>query len=178
MEPAGGTQKGESMTSLMQPFILYAEDDPNDVFWLDCAFKNAGIAHPIKVVFDGQRVLEYLSGTEPFANRDLHPLPCLILLDIHLPKMNGFEVLEWIRQQPRLKHLPVVMFSNSSEPTDLEMARQLAANDYLVKPMDPSGFDPMVKTLRDRWLLQPVAGPPPWQNTAASINHLPTHGGA
>jgi CheY-like chemotaxis protein len=152
METAGGKQKDESMTSVMQTCVLYAEDDPNDAFWLDCAFKNAGIAHPIKVVPDGQRALDYLSGFGPFADRDLHPLPCLILLDIDLPKMNGFEVLEWIRQQPRLKTLPVVMFSDSSDLTDREMARQLAADDYLIKPEDPSGLDPLVKTLRDRWL--------------------------
>lgn len=65
-------------------------------------------------------------------------------------------MLEWIRQQPQLKSLSVVMFSNSSELKDVEKARRLGADDYLVKPMHPSELDQLVKTIRDRWLLQPV----------------------
>jgi CheY-like chemotaxis protein len=166
------------MMSVMPPCILYVEDDPLEVFFLEIAFKNVGLPHQLKVVPDGERALEYLSGSGPFADRELHPLPCLILLDIHLPRKNGLEVLEWIRQQPGFKSLPVVMFSNSSDVADTEKAHQLAADDYLIKPMPPCELDQLVEIIRDRWLVQPAAVRQECQNTAATINRPPSPGGA
>ena len=98
--------------------------------------------------------LEYLSGAGPFADRELHPFPCLVLLDINMPKTSGFEVLEWIRKQPRFKSLPVLMLSSSSNPADMEKARKLAADDYLLKPSEPLKLVKMVKSLHERWLSQ------------------------
>src|SRR6267142_4910873 len=139
----------------MEPgIILYAEDEPNDVFFLQRAFKLAGLAHLVKSVSNGQNALEYLSGAGPFTDRELHPFPCLVLLDINLPRQSGFEVLEWIRKQPRLKSLPVVMLTSSSHPADMEKARKLAADDYLLKPSDPLKLVELVKSLDDRWLSQ------------------------
>ena len=132
--------------------ILYAEDEPNDAFFLQLAFKRAGVAHPLKVVPDGQQALEYLSGVGPFANRNLHPLPCLVLLDINMPKKSGFEVLTWIRQQPQLKSLPVLMLTSSSHREDMDKARELAADDYLLKPSDPLQLSGLMKSVLDRWL--------------------------
>jgi len=141
----------------MEPgIILYAEDEPNDVFFLQRAFKLAGLAHLVKSVPNGQNALEYLSGADPFTDRELHPFPCLVLLDINLPRQSGFEVLEWIRKQPRLKSLVVVMLTSSSHPADMEKARKLAADDYLLKPSDPLKLVELVKSLDDRWLSQPT----------------------
>jgi CheY-like chemotaxis protein len=137
--------------------ILYAEDESNDVFFLKRAFKLAGVSNPLEAVPDGQIALEYLSGAGPFADRKLHPVPCLVLLDINMPKKSGFEVLEWIRQQPRFKSLAVLMLSSSSNPADMEKARKLAADDYLLKPSEPVKLVEMVQSLHDRWLSQPAA---------------------
>jgi CheY-like chemotaxis protein len=103
---------------------------------------------------DGQEAVAYLSGSGRFADRELCPLPALILLDINMPKKSGFEVLEWIRRQPNLKSVPVLMFTSSSNLADREKARQLAADDYLLKPSDPLKLAELVKSLNERWLSQ------------------------
>lgn len=146
----------------MQPgTILYAEDEPNDILFLELAFKKAGLLHPLKTVTDGEQAQEYLAGAGAFTDRALHPFPCLVLLDINMPRQSGFEVLEWIRRQPGFKSLPVLIFTSSSHPEDMEKARQLAADDYLVKPSDPRKLVDLVKSLRDRWLSEPTPAAQP-----------------
>ncbi len=99
--------------------ILYAEDEENDVFFLERAFKIAGLPHSLCVVADGEEAIQYLAGVGPFANRTCHPLPALLLLDINMPKRTGLEVLEWLRQQSHFKSMPVLMFPSSSRREDV-----------------------------------------------------------
>ena len=137
----------------MQPgTVLYAEDEPNDIFFLKHAFQRVGILHALQTVEDGQEALEYLSGDGPFADRELYPLPFLILLDINMPRKDGFEVLAWIRQEHRFKLLPVLMFTSSAHPADVAKARELGADDYLVKPSDTRKLDAIVQSVHDDWL--------------------------
>lgn len=137
----------------MQPStILYAEDEANDVIFFELALKNASSPHTLNAVRDGEEAIDYLSGEGLFADRALHPLPALILLDINMPKKSGLEVLEWIRQQPRFESLPVLMLTSSSRPEDMEKARLLGANDYLLKPSNPRELVEVVKSIYDRWL--------------------------
>ena len=142
------------LTSVDESTILYAEDEETDVFFLQRAFTKAGITHTLRAVSDGEEAVAYLSGSGPFADRELCPLPALILLDINMPRKSGFEVLEWIRRQPNLKSVPVLIFTSSSNPADKEKAGQLAADDYLVKPSDPLKLAELVKSLNERWLSQ------------------------
>jgi CheY-like chemotaxis protein len=86
------------------------------------------------VVIDGQVAIDYLSGNGPYADREKHPLPCLVLLDLKMPKVSGLEVLDWIRQQPNLKKRVVVLFSASALPADLDRAYELGVNSYIEKP--------------------------------------------
>src|SRR5579859_2734656 len=102
-----------SMTPLPQQTILVAEDDDNDVFFLERAFKMAQIAHPRQRVKDGEEAIAYLRGDGKFADRERHPLPCLMLLDLKMPRKNGFEVLAWARQQPNIRRLPVAILTSS-----------------------------------------------------------------
>lgn len=132
--------------------ILYAEDEEDDVFFLERALQIAGLPHALKAVVDGEQAVEYLAGTGHFGDRASHPLPALILLDINMPKKTGFEVLEWIRQQPRFKSLPVLMFTSSSRPEDFQTALKLGADDCVVKPSRPSHLAELVKVLCDQWL--------------------------
>jgi CheY-like chemotaxis protein len=137
--------------------ILYAEDEKNDIFFLERAFQSTGSPHSLNAVPDGEQAIDYLAGKGRFADRARHPLPALVLLDINMPKKSGLEVLEWIRQQPCLKSLPVLMLTSSPRPDDMEKARLLGADDYLLKPSDPLGLVELVLSLHDRWLSQPAA---------------------
>jgi len=139
--------------------ILYAEDEENDILFLQIAFERAGSPHTLHAVTDGAQALEYLAGEGPFSDRSRHPLPALVLLDINMPKKTGLEVLEWIRQQSGFKSLPVLMLTSSSRPEDMDKARLLGADDYLFKPSHPLQLVELVKSLHQRWLSQPAAAP-------------------
>src|ERR1043166_3670074 len=102
--------------------ILVAEDELNDVLFLQRAFAQAGVRAPVYFAKDGQEVMDYLQGNPPFDNPVEFPLPNLLLLDLKLPHVSGFQVLEWLRQQPRLKRLLVVVFSISGDPRDMSRA--------------------------------------------------------
>jgi CheY-like chemotaxis protein len=132
--------------------ILQVEDEEADIFLLAHVFKKAGIDSPLHVVTDGQMALDYLSGNEPFADRQKHPLPCLVLLDLKLPKLTGMEVLAWIRQQPSLRNLVVVVFSSSCQPADLEQAYELGANSFLQKPTGLAHSLEVAQLLKGWWL--------------------------
>ena len=133
--------------------ILLVEDDPNDVFLIQRAFSKANLANPIQVMKDGEAAVQYLSGQEPYADRDRYPLPILMLLDLKLPRRSGLEVLEWLKQQPKLKRLPVVVLTSSREHIDLNRAYDLGANSYLVKPVAFDSLLNMVQTLNQYWLI-------------------------
>ena len=133
--------------------ILLAEDDPNDVLLIQRAFQRNLVANPVQVVRDGDEAVAYLSGQAPFADRERHPLPVLMLMDLKMPRKSGLEVLEWVRQQPGLKRLPIIVLTSSNQSPDINRAYELGANSYLVKP---AGFDSLldlVKNLDMYWLI-------------------------
>jgi CheY-like chemotaxis protein len=114
--------------------ILLAEDDPNDVFFLQRALAKAGINFPLHVVRNGQEALEYLAGLGKFSDRVKYPLPSLLLLDLKMPFVDGFEVLAWARAQTELKQLPVIVLTSSAVDRDRQRTAELGANGYFVKP--------------------------------------------
>ena len=117
-----------------QRTILLVEDNDDDVFIMQNTFKRASVANPVQVVMDGEQAISYLKGEGPYADRARFPLPAIILLDLNMPKKSGFEVLQWIRQEPRLSKLTVHILTASSRPVDVERAAELNANAYLIKP--------------------------------------------
>ena len=133
--------------------ILLVEDEDNDALLIERAFRKANLANPIFVVRDGEDAVAYLSGHGQYADRDNYPLPVLILQDLKLPKMSGMEVMAWLRQQPRLKELPVVVLTSSKESLDVNRAYDLGANSYLVKPITFDSVVEMMKTLDLYWLI-------------------------
>ena len=132
--------------------ILLAEDDENDVLLLRRAFQDAEIRNPLYVGHDGQEVIDWLAGANEFSDRSRHPLPCLLILDLKMPRMSGMDVLEWRRRQPALKCLPVVVFSSSAHPYDIEKAYGLGANAFVVKPADNEERARFVLNLKGFWL--------------------------
>jgi len=114
--------------------ILLVEDDENDVFFMRRALQKAKVNVPLQVVMDGQSAVDYLEGKAEYADRTRYPLPALLLLDLKLPYLHGFDVLAWIGQQPALQGLPVVILTSSPEDRDRTRAKTLGARAYCVKP--------------------------------------------
>ena len=134
--------------------ILYAEDEENDAFFLERAFKQAGIANPLVTVSDGQAAIDYCLGRGRYTNRGEHPLPCLLLLDLNMPKKTGIEVLMRIREEPSVRTLPVIVLTSSLQDSDIHRAYLKGANAYLAKPSQPEGLLVMAKAIQDFWLTQ------------------------
>lgn len=132
--------------------VLYVEDEEDDVFMMREAFRRLGVEACFYAVEDGQRAISWLTGEEPYADRERHPLPACVLLDLNLPIRSGFEVLAWLRGQPQFQALPVVVFSSSDRPEDIERARRLGATDYLVKPTSGLEFSATARKVFDTWL--------------------------
>jgi CheY-like chemotaxis protein len=161
---------------MMKP-ILQVEDDPNDVFLLQHAMKKAGVANPIQVVTDGQEAIDYLKGAGRFANRKEFPLPCLVLLDLKLPYVMGLEVLKWIRQQPGVA-LVVILLTASGEEADIASAYCLGANGFLVKPSEANKLVDMAKAIKDFWLThntppQASSSESPMEGVVSLVNSFP-----
>ncbi len=133
--------------------VLLVEDDPDDVILTQRAFKKASVANPLHVVTDGEEAVAYLSGQGRFADRAEHPLPMLLLLDLKLLRRSGLEVLEWLRAQPGLRRLPVVVLTSSKESRDVNRAYDLGVNSYLVKPVAFDSLQEMVHSLGFYWLM-------------------------
>lgn len=132
--------------------VLLVEDDPTDVLLVERAFRKAGLPVPPHVVRDGDEAVAYLAGDGAYADREKHPLPALILLDLKLPRRSGLEVLAWLRSQPGLKRMPVVVLTSSRRSDDIDGAYDLGANSYVVKSLDLDGQAEMARTLNHYWL--------------------------
>lgn len=132
--------------------ILHVEDSDADVFLLQYAFKRVAITNPVQVVTDGQQAIDYLFGAGRFADRELYPIPLLVLLDLQLPYKTGLEVLEWVQGEPSLKWLIVIILSSSIYKDDVQRAYMLGANAFLVKPSNPDVLASMCQSLKDFWL--------------------------
>jgi len=132
--------------------ILVADDETNDIFFLRRAFQKAGLDPKIFEATDGEQVEKYLAGEDSFSDRSRFPLPGLLVLDIKMPKRDGFDVLKWLQGREDLKTLNVVMLTSSSQDCDIRKARELGARDYFVKPSDFDQLTKLVQTLAERWL--------------------------
>jgi len=139
--------------------ILLVEDNRMDVELTLDAFKEAKLLNPIHVSPNGEDALEYLFGRGKYADRAAHPMPNLVLLDLKLPGIDGFEVLRQVKATPILKRLPVVILTSSKEEGDRALSYDIGANSYLVKPVSFEGFLAVVREIEGYWLSLNV-GPP------------------
>jgi len=140
-----------------QALILIADDSEDDIMVIRRAFENAFIPNPLYAVKSGEEVLAYLKGEGRYTNRDEYPLPDLLLLDLKMPGMDGFDVLRWIRQQPGLGAMRIVVLTASDHIRDVNQAYQLGANSFMVKPQDFDNYVTVGKTLATYWLRQSKA---------------------
>ena len=132
--------------------LLVAEDDENDVFFLQRAFQQAKVENPLHVVRDGQETIDYLSGDGKFSDRNLYPLPYLVILDLKMPGKNGLDVLRWLHEQPELRCLPVLVLTSSAQQADIEKAYELGANAFVVKPASLEKRVELAKLIGGFWL--------------------------
>jgi len=149
-EPAPGTKQG--LSPMETRTILVAEDREDDVFLIQRAFKRAGSKCSLQFVPNGEEALAYLRAERDYADRRIFPAPDLLLLDLKMPKKNGLEVLEVIRADPKLKKLTVIVFTSSDQPRDIDLALELGANSYLVKPSGLEALVGLMQRLEDYWL--------------------------
>lgn len=132
--------------------ILLVDDREDDIFLIRKAFKEANLDNPVYSVNDGEEAIAYLSGEAPFSNREEYPLPDIMLLDLKMPKVDGFEVLTWIRQQSGIRGLPVVVLTSSEDIRDVNRAYQIGANSFLVKPLDFENSLALIMLIEKYWL--------------------------
>jgi DNA-binding response OmpR family regulator len=127
--------------------VLVAEDDVNDQQLLRMAFERAGIRHPMVMVQDGAQAIEYLSDVPT-----QHPLPCFLLTDLKMPRVDGFDLLKWIQSQDRFQNLPIIVLSASCHESDMQRTLGMGAREYFVKPSDFRGLIALVKQLHAAWI--------------------------
>ena len=136
----------------MSPVVLYVEDEEGDRFLMRMGFDRGGLEASLRTVADGRLAVEYLTGAGIYANRETYPLPALVLLDLNLPEIHGFDVLKWVRAHPLHSGLPVVVFTSSEREEDRARAKLLGASDCVLKPNTPNGFKDVALMLSERWL--------------------------
>ena len=131
--------------------VLYADDDENDVYLMERTFAKLDILRPLEVVNDGTQAIEYLRSVADGEK----PAPCVAILDLKMPLVNGLEVLRWAREQPPLAKLPIIIFTSSAQMRDVREAYESGANAYLVKPADPDRLREIIGQVRDACLACP-----------------------
>jgi len=142
-----------------QHAVLLVEDSPDDVKLIVRAFGKTRLPKRVEVVRDGADALAYLFGKAPYDDRYAYPLPALIILDLKMPRVDGFEVLNAVKSTPCLRRIPIVVLTSSSEAADVDKCYDLGANSYLVKPVSFADFTRVVAEIETYWLALNVAAP-------------------
>jgi Response regulator containing a CheY-like receiver domain and a GGDEF domain len=133
--------------------ILLVEDNPDDQELILMALDDGNIANEIVALSDGMQALDYLFGRGAYAGRDVSDTPLFILLDLKLPKVNGLEVLQQLRADPRTTFIPVVMLTSSNEERDVFASYENRVNSYVRKPVEIDQFTEAVKKLKLYWVI-------------------------
>jgi CheY-like chemotaxis protein len=152
---------------MSKPIILLVEDEPDSVFFFKHVAEKVGLTNPLRVAKDGRGALDYLEGAGECADRQKHPLPGLVILDLKLPRVTGFEVLEQIRQRPETRHLIVLILTSSASDADIAKAYGLGANAYLVKPLKLEDLQATVEAIKGFWITH--NRPPTWNKNEDTL---------
>ena len=133
----------------MDSVILMVEDNPDDVRLVERQLQNSGLKYALRVVSDGGEAMDYLSGTGEYGDRAAFPLPCLLLIDLRMPRVDGFMLTEWVRRNPETNNIPIVIYSGLPSSEDAERAYALGANAYVVKLPGVRSFDLLFAAIRE-----------------------------
>jgi len=151
-ESRGDSRLDNSETELKMPTqkpILLADDSEDDQVLFKRAIRLAALHEQVVAVSDGAQAIAYLKGAGPYADRDKHPLPRMVVLDLRMPQKTGFEVLQWIKTQPELAGIPVVVIAGTERPDDLKRSYELGAKAFLTKPCKPQELKQLTDEFKD-----------------------------
>lgn len=144
-----------------KPVLLVAEDNDLDAMLLERMLERCGSIFQIARARNGLEAVDYLRGVGEFADRTKHPAAALVLLDLKMPRLDGFGVLRWRRETPSFVGVPVIVFSSSNLPEDVAQAYALGANSYVAKPSDPLRLERVIKALNEWWAMLNLTPPRP-----------------
>ena len=136
-----------------KPTVLLVEDDDNDRIFVERAFRKAGVPVEFRAVACGEDAVSYLSARAPYDDRADYPPPSLVLMDLKLTGMSGFEIMEWARKRAESKALPIAVLTSSREGADVARAYEAGATTYFVKPTDAEDLRFLVKAVVDYWFV-------------------------
>lgn len=134
------------------PVLLVIEDARDQAILVGIAARRAHPGLDVRVAGNGEEGIAYLAGRAPFEDRSLHPLPDLIILDLYMPEVDGFDVLSWIGSQPEPLEVPVVVLTSSANPDDQARAIDLGATGLYTKPTELAGLGAVVKEIVEKWI--------------------------
>jgi CheY-like chemotaxis protein len=151
---------------LLENTILLADDFEPHVLLVQLVLRKAGVLNPIRIVNDGDEAIAYLKGEGGFADRSAFPLPTVLFLDLKMPRVSGFQVLEWWRTQPQLKNMLVIILSGYSQLPDVRRAYALGAKSFLTKPCEIQDVINITQAFKGFWRMVPAITStppvPPW----------------
>jgi CheY-like chemotaxis protein len=131
--------------------ILIAEDSEDDALLLKRAFRKIGLKNPFHILTDGAEVLKYLKGEGQYEDRQQYPFPSVLFTDVKMPRVSGFDILQWLREHPECRVIPTIVFSSSDETNDVTKAYELGANAYFVKPSSLGELEEMLRYAYEFW---------------------------
>ena len=131
--------------------ILFVDDDPNDQLLVRTALKHFGLKPSLQVVRDGEQAIAYLTGAEGFEDRQQFPFPNVLLTDLKMPGMNGFELLQWLRDHPQYSLTPIIVLTSSRIESDVRHAYELGANSFMVKPQGLKQLVELIRITYEYW---------------------------
>lgn len=148
------------------PIILLVDDSDSDIALLRQAFSKAGMQYPLQVVRDGVDAMSYLLGRGEFADRGTYPMPSILIIDVNMPRLNGLELLTWLRTQPEFSHLMVIVLTGDARIEAVNHAYHLGANSYLMKPMRHEDLVDLIQCFFRYWVVHNHLPSPP-----AAVQH-------
>lgn len=131
--------------------IVIVDDDEDDLLISREAFEEVGLKARLVSLEDGQALIDYLRGNEPYSDRQAYPMPNLVMLDINMPRMNGIEVLEYVKSDASLRSLPIVMLTNSGDPETVRRCYAMGASSYIRKPFEYGELKKALDNIRKYW---------------------------
>ena len=155
--PASASKPEHAATNV----ILLVEDSPDDVFLFLDLIKSIRVCNLIMQVHDGDEAIAYLKGEGKFTDRNSYPMPSVLFLDLRMPKVNGFEVLRWIKTQPQLKQLLIIILTHHHEVRTVNEAYTLGAHSFLIKPLNPKELSNLINHFQPYFHKHPSSDCPP-----------------